>query len=320
MLNIAILGAGTIARKMALTVSKMDTVNAYAIAARDLERAKAFAEEFNMQKAYGSYDELVNDENVDLIYIATPHTMHYQHAKLCLEHGKNVLCEKPFTVNANEAKELFKLAEEKKCLITEAMWTRYMPSRKMIDEIIANGEIGEVTSLTANLGYEIEDVPRLTDPKLAGGALLDVGVYMPNFAMMVFGDKIKNYTSHAVMRENGVDAMNSITIEFEGGQMAVMHSSMRGALNLRGSIFGRKGYIEVTNTNNPEKIEVFDENFKLVKTLTVPEQITGFEYEVQSCVNAIKEGKLECPEMPHSETLKVLEMMDEMRKSWGMSY
>ena len=115
MLNIAILGAGTIARKMALTISKMDTINAYAIAARDLERAKAFAAEFNMQKAYGCYDDLVNDENVDLIYIATPHTMHYEHAKLCLEHNKNVLCEKPFTVNANQAKELFKLAEEKKC-------------------------------------------------------------------------------------------------------------------------------------------------------------------------------------------------------------
>ncbi len=320
MLNIAILGAGTIARKMALTISKMDTINAYAIAARDLERAKAFAAEFNMQKAYGCYDDLVNDENVDLIYIATPHTMHYEHAKLCLEHNKNVLCEKPFTVNANQAKELFKLAEEKKCLITEAMWTRYMPSRKMIDHIISSGEIGEITSLTANLGYNIENIPRLTDPTLAGGALLDVGVYMPNFAMMVFGNKIKSYSSHAVICDNGVDAMNSITMEFEGGKMAVMHSSMRGALSLKGSIFGRKGYIEVTNTNNPEKIEVFDENFKLIKTLTPPEQITGFEYEVESCRKAIEDGRLECPEMPHAETIQVLEMMDEMRKNWGMPY
>ena len=320
MFNVAILGAGTIARKMAFTLSKMESVNAYAIAARDLERAKSFAAEFNMQKAYGSYDELVNDENIDLIYIATPHTMHYEHAKLCLEHGKNVLCEKPFTVNANQAKELFELAKDKNCLITEAMWTRYMPSRKMVNEIIKNGEIGEVTSLTANLGYEIEDIPRLTDPKLAGGALLDVGVYMPHFAMMVFGNKIKNYTSHAVMRENGVDAMNSMTIEFENGQMAVMHSSMRGVLSLRGSIFGRKGYIEVANTNNPEKIEIFDENFKLVKSLDVPEQITGFEYEVEACRKAIEQGKLECDEIPHAEIIQVLEMMDNMRKSWGMPY
>lgn len=320
MFNVAILGAGTIAKKMALTVSKMENACAYAIAARDLERAKAFAAEFQMEKAYGSYLELLQDPNVDLVYIATPHTMHYEHAKLCLEHGKNVLCEKPFTVNAVQAKELFDLAAEKKCLITEAMWTRYMPSRKMIDEIIASGEIGEVTSLVADLGYEIEDIPRLTDPKLAGGALLDVGVYMPNFAMMVFGNQIKHYHAHAVMRENNVDAMNAMILEFEGGKMAVLHSSMRGALDLRGSIFGRKGYIEVINTNNPEKIEVYDENRQLIRSLEVPAQITGFEYEVQSCMDAIAAGKLECPEMPHAETLQVLEMMDNMRKSWGMAY
>lgn len=320
MLNIAILGAGTIARKMALTISKMETVNAYAVGARDLERAKAFANEFNIKKAYGSYDELVKDKNIDLIYIATPHTMHYIHAKLCLEHNKHVLCEKPFTVNAVEARELFEIAKNKKRLITEAMWTRYMPSRKMIDDIISNGEIGEVTSLTANLGYQIEDVPRLTDPKLAGGALLDVGVYMPNFAMMVFGSKIKRYSGHAIMRDNGVDAMNSITIEFEDNKMAVLHSSMRGILNLKGSIFGKKGYIEITNTNNPEKIEVFDDKFNLIKSLVPPKQITGFEYEIEACRKAIEQGKLECEQMPHSETIKVLEIMDSLRKSWNMSY
>lgn len=320
MLNVAILGAGTIAKKMAFTLSKMETVNAYAVAARDLERAKNFCKEFNMQKFYGSYNELVNDKNIDLIYIATPHTMHYEHTKLCLNHNKHVICEKPFTVNSEQAKELFELAKQKNLLVTEAMWIRYMPYKKIVDDIISSGQIGEVTSVFANLGYNIEHIERLKNPDLAGGAILDVGVYMPHFAMMILGNKIKNYNSYAVMRENGVDAINSMTIEFEGSKLAVLHSSMRGVLNLKGSIFGSKGYIEITNTNNPEKIEVFDASHNLIKSIKVDEQITGLEYEINACVNAIKNGQLECHQLPHSETLKVLQILEDMRKSWGMKY
>ena len=128
------------------------------------------------------------DPQVDLVYIATPHSHHYLHAKMCLEAGKNVLCEKAFTVNADQARKLFALAKEKNLLITEAIWTRYMPSRKMIDDIISSGVIGEVTAVTANLNYAISEVERIRKPELAGGALLDVGVYTINFASMVLGD------------------------------------------------------------------------------------------------------------------------------------
>lgn len=167
-MKIGILGAGNIAVKMAKTVSGMKNVENYAVAARNLERAQAFAREIGVAKAYGSYEEMLTDPQIDLVYIATPHSHHYLHAKMCLEAGKNVLCEKAFTVNADQARKLFALAKEKNLLITEAIWTRYMPSRKMINEIIESGVIGEVTSVTANLNYTISNVERIRKPELAG--------------------------------------------------------------------------------------------------------------------------------------------------------
>lgn len=316
MLKLAILGAGGIAVKMAETVAGMDDVQAYAVAARDLERAQAFADKYGFEKAYGSYEEMLADEAVELVYIATPHSHHYKHAKMSLEAGKHVLCEKSFTVNADQARELFALAKEKKLLITEAIWTRYMPSRKMIDDIIASGVIGEVTSLTANLSYQLPDVKRIWDPKLAGGALLDVGVYPINFARMVFGDKMKEVSAKSIFR-NGVDMSNSITMIFEGDKMATLQSSVCAKSDRRGAIFGTKGFIEVTNINNPEEIKVFDVNYKEIASYLPPKQITGYEYEVSACIQALKNGDLECPEMPHEETVKVMEIMDGIRESWG---
>ena len=173
-MKVGIIGAGRIAENMAKTLDGMDDAAAYAIAARNLDRAQKFAKEWGFEKAYGSYKELVNDPEVELIYIATPHPFHIEHAKLCINHGKPVLCEKPFTVNAVGAKEVFALAKEKEVFITEAIWTRYLPSRKIIDDIIASGEIGEIKGISANLGYDMHTKERLIDPKLAGGALLDV--------------------------------------------------------------------------------------------------------------------------------------------------
>lgn len=316
-MKMAILGAGQIAHKMAATITKMETVEAYAVAARDEKRAQDFRAQYGFTKAYGSYEEMLSDEEVDLVYIATPHSHHYAHIKMCLEHHKHVLCEKSFTVNARQAREVLKMAEERGLLLTEAIWTRYMPSRKMLNDIIDSGVIGTVTSLTGNLGYALGNVTRMVEPSLAGGALLDVGVYMVNFAMMVFGNKISKVASSAVMSKKGVDYTDSITMIFENGEMAVMHSSMLGALNRRANIFGDKGYIEITNANNIEKIKVFDENYKELAAYTPPEQITGYEYEVEACRRAIKAGNTQCSEMPHEETIRVLEIMDEMRRSWG---
>lgn len=315
-MKMAILGAGGIAVKMSNTIAGMDTVEAYAVASRDLAKAKAFADEHGFTKAYGSYEEMLADENVDLVYVATPHSHHYKHIKMCLEAGKNVLCEKAFTVNADQAREVLALAKEKKLLLTEAIWTRYMPSRKIIDDVIASGIIGEVTSLTANLGYEISEVERIRNPKLAGGALLDLGVYVINFARMVMGENMTDLSSHAVF-EGEVDFIDTISMVFDGKKLATTQCNAHAVQNRAGVICGTKGYIEVTNINNPQAIKVFDDNYKEIADYPVPKQITGYEYEVEACMRAMEAGDLECPEMPHAETIRVMEIMDSLRKSWG---
>lgn len=323
-MKFAILGAGHIAKVMARTVSKMKDVELYAIASRDKSKAELFAKEFNIPNAFGSYEEMLSDSNIELVYIATPHSHHYETTKLALNHNKNVLCEKAFAVNEKQAKEMFALAESKKLLLTEAIWTRYMPSRQMIDDIIASGVIGEVFTVSANLGYVIDGNERLVKPELAGGALLDVGVYTLNFASMVLGDKIKKIEASAIMTEAGVDGQNTITIHYENGCMATLFSSMFTLTDRKGIVYGRKGFIEVDNINNPHEITVHIHETATsktkVKTYKVPKQITGYEYQVISCMKAMQEKKIECEEMPHSETLEIMRQMDEVRKIIGLVY
>lgn len=319
-MKFAILAPGGIAHKMAEAVSGLKEVERYAVASRDLGRAKAFADQWGFEKAYGSYEEMLQDPQVELVYVATPHSHHYQYTKMCLEHGKHVLVEKAFTVNAAQAKELIELSREKGVLLAEAIWTRYMPSRKMIDDLLESGVIGTVTSLSANLGYILPHVPRLQEPELAGGALLDLGVYPINFALMAFHGQISKVTSTAVLSPKGIDWRNSITLTFDDGKIAILFSDMLSQSDRQGVINGDKGYLEVQNINNCEEIRVFDLDRKMVARYEVPEQINGYEYEVMACMKAIQEGKIECEEMPHSETLRVMELMDSIRADWGMKY
>lgn len=316
MVQMGFIGAGAIAVKMANTIKEMDTVNRYAVSSRDIDRAQEFAKEHGFEKAYGSYEEMLKDPKVELIYIATPHSHHYAHVKMCLEAGKHVLCEKPFTVTSKQAEELFKMAEEKGLLLTEALWTRYMPSRKMIDDIIKSGVIGEVTALTAVLSYELHEINRLWDPALAGGALMDLGVYLIHFARMVMGTNITDIHSHAVMQQ-GVDITDSMTLVFDENKTATLQSCQVAISDRLGCIFGTEGYIRVLNVNNPEEIRVFDKDYNEIGVYIPEKQITGYEYEVSACVKAIQEGKTECEEIPHSETVEVLKIMEDMRKSWG---
>ncbi len=215
-MKVAVLGAGSIARSMAKTLRGMKAngrpVELYAVASRDLARARAFAEAEGFERAYGSYEEMVRDDTVELVYVATPHSLHAQHMRLCIEHGRPVLCEKAFTGNARQAEEILALAEKKGIFVTEAIWTRYMPSREIVNNLIADGAIGRPIMLMANLGYGIKDVERIQRPELAGGALLDLGVYTLNFASMVFGDDVERMESSVAMMETGVAHTESITL------------------------------------------------------------------------------------------------------------
>ena len=316
-IRFGILAAGNIANSMAKAVSQLEETECFAVASRSYERAKAFADRWGFGRAYGSYEELAEDPDVDLIYVASPHSHHYPHAKLCLEHGKHVLLEKAFTVNAAQAQELIDLAEDKGLLLAEAFWPRYMPTRKILDDLIAQGTIGEVRAVTADFGAPLSHVERMWNPALAGGALLDLGVYPINFALQVFKEPVKKIQADAVMSAQGVDLMNGITLTFEGDKLAVLHSNMLACMRNRGVIYGEKGFIELFEINNPGAIRVFDENKELTAEYPAPPQINGYEYEVLSCVQAIRNGKTECGEMPHSETMRLMNILDEIRRQWG---
>ena len=320
MLKMAIMGAGSIANKMADTITKMNDVKAYAIAARDTERAAAFAKKYGFTKFYGSYEEMAADENVDLVYVASPMSEHYENVKMLIRHGRNILCEKAFALNEEQAREMLMLAKKKGVLLAEAMWVRYMPMWNTIREVLHSGIIGEPMTVTANLCYLIGNVPRLIRPELGGGALLDVGVYTLNFASMILGNQIEKMVSTAVMTDTGVDAQNSLTLIYPGGKMAILNSSLRVLSDRQGIIYGTKGMAVVENCNNFEKLTVYGPDRKVLAVYDRPEQITGYEYEVLACKEAIEKGETECWQMPHKEILEIMALMDSARRQWGMKY
>lgn len=318
--NVGIIGAGHIALKMASTLAALPRTHRYAIASREMRKAMTFAKEQGFERAYGSYEELMDDPKVDLIYIATPHAFHFEQAKACILKGKPVLCEKAFTANAAQAEELLKLAEEKQVFIAEAIWTRYLPMSRTIAELVRNGAIGTPYLLSANLGYAITNRERLVRPELAGGALLDVGVYTLNFAAMVFGTEILSTTSTCVKMDNGLDAQDSITLVYPGERMAVLNSSMLARSDRQGIISGDGGHMIIDNINNPQSIKVLDGNYQTVAEFHAPSQVTGFEYEVNACIEALDKGLLQTLDMPHDETLRIMRQMDALRKEWGVRF
>lgn len=319
-LKLGIIGSGWIAEKMAQTIAKMPEVEAYAIASRDIDKAGAFARQWNFTCAYGSYEEMLDDAEVQLVYIATPHSHHYENAKMCLLKGKPVLCEKAFTATAPQAEEILNLAKEKNLLVAEAIWTRYMPLSHKINELLDSGVIGQPKILSANLGYPIWKKERMLRAELAGGSLLDLGVYPINFAFMAFGSDFKEVVSTCVRIETGMDAQESMTFTYADGRMAVLHSTMLAKTDRQGIISGTEGHLIVENCNNPQKITVVDTDYRVIAVYDAPPQITGYEYQVYACIEALKNDWIESPCMPHAETLRVMRVMDGLRKEWGVKY
>ena len=320
MLRIALLGAGHICEKMARTLDALrDEVVPYAVGARDLDRARAFAERFGLEKAYGSYAELVADPAVDLVYIGTPNSHHFEHVRLCLEAGKHVLCEKPFTANAAQAEVLFTLAREKRLFLQEAIWTRFLPAMKQVREVIASGEIGRPRFLEAAFGVPIAQKERVIRPELGGGALLDLGIYPLVFALMLFGEDYAKLSGSAVLSPTGVDDQSAFTLEYADGRMASLTTSFSAFDGAWGRVSGTEGRIEID-------VLVRCEGFRVVKPdgsvreVRCPFEHTGYEYEVRACAAAIEAGRTECEEATSLSTLFTLHTMDTLRRLWGVRF
>ena len=319
-LNMAIIGTGRMASVMAETARKARGVKLYAVASRDASRASEFGEQHGIKKMYGSYEELAEDSKVDFVYIATPHSEHFENAKLFLEHGKHVLLEKAFTLNAQQAEALYEIADSRQLLLTEAMWVRFMPMAGIIRDVLESKVIGEPVMLTANLGYNVRRKQRLIEPALGGGTLLDLGVYPLNFAAMFFGLEISEVHAACTYTSKHLDEQESITLKYPSGKMAVLTATMAGVSDRKGIITGTKGYMIVENINNFESITVYDLDNKQLSTYKRPKQNTGYEYEVEAFAKAVKQGASDCQEMPRSETISILHLMDEIRRQFGVVY
>lgn len=321
MVKAALMCVGGITSKMAEVMAANKRVICYAAAAREFARAQLIADKYGFEKAYGSYEELVEDEEVELVYISGIHPVHYPLAKMCLEHGKHVICEKPFTLNAVQAKELFDIAEEKHLFITEAMWTRFMPGRCKLDEILRGKELGEVRSVFGQYGFQFHNTPRLTEPELGGGALLDLGIYPINFASIVLGDQVKRVSSFAELTEKGMDRQSVIQLEYENGAMASLMSSMNSCMDACGIINCERGMIKVDNLLNFSQIKIYakGESEPAVE-YCFPEEINDFQYELEAFVEALEHGQTEAELMPHRETMRIMRLMDDLRRDWGVKY
>jgi len=319
-MKLGVLGAGHIAEVVAPTWLAMEGIECFAVSSRSLEKAEAFAQKFGFQKAYGSYEEMLRDPDVELVYVATPHSHHYEHMMLCIEQGKNILCEKAFTLNAGQAEKIKAAAAEKGVYVAEAIWTRYMPSRKVIDDVLSSGMIGTPNTLTANLSYVISHKERIYNPALAGGALLDIGVYGINFALMHFGSDIERVESSVKMLPTGVDAMETITIFYRDGRMAVLTHSVFCRSDRKGIIHGDKGYLVIENINNPQSLRVFDLKDQEVAFYDFSDQISGYEFEFAEAAACIAAGKRESDSMPMEDTVQVMAFMDSLRSQWSMVY
>lgn len=319
-LRVGIIGTGWIAEKAAITLNGLQECKAYAVGSRTPEKAEAFAQQWHIAHVYGSYSELIADPGVDLVYIGTPHSHHFEVTKEALEAGKPCLVEKAFMANAKQAKQIIDLAHERQVFLAEAIWTRYQPAVRIIRNLLDSGRIGKPRLVTATLGYSMGEKPRIMQPDLCGGALLDLGVYALNFVRMFFPADIVSIESQCVKSKTGMDLTNAISLVLSDGILCNLQSSAACVGDNIGVIAGTEGNLIIDNINNPQRITVNGPDRTYVETLYVPQQITGYEYQFQACRQALIDGLLEPREMPHNETLYIMQLMDSLRQKWGVRY
>lgn len=319
-LRVGIIATGWIAEKAAFTIQRMEGVTCHAVASRTLQKAQDFAEKWGIPCAYGSYSELLDAEDIDLVYVGTPHSHHFDVTMEAIGKGKPCLVEKAFMANYDQALQVVQKAREKKVFLAEAIWTRYQPIVQTIRDIIKSGRLGELRLLTGSIGYSMGNKPRIMRADLCGGALLDLGVYGINFVRMFCDAKIEQIESQCMKSDTGMDLTNCISWRMEGGIMANIQSSACSVNDNQGTICGTEGYLIVDNINNPQSIKVYKRDRIFVEEIKVPQQITGYEYQFTACKEALDKGLTEAPCMPLDETLYIMKLMDDLRFKWGVVY
>ena len=319
-LRVGIIATGWIAEKAAYTIQRMEGITCHAVASRTLQKAQDFAAKWGIPCAYGSYSELLDAEDIDLVYVGTPHSHHFDVTMEAIEKGKPCLVEKAFMANYDQALQVVQKAREKKVFLAEAIWTRYQPIVQTIRDIIKSGRLGELRLLTGSIGYSMGNKPRIMRADLCGGALLDLGVYGINFVRMFCDAKIEQIESQCMKSDTGMDLTNCISWRMEGDIMANIQSSACCVNNNQGTICGTEGYLIVDNINNPQSVKLYKRDRIFVEEIKVPQQITGYEYQFTVCKEALDKGLTEAPCMPLDETLYIMKLMDDLRFKWGVVY
>jgi predicted dehydrogenase len=294
-----------------------------AVGARSLSSAQAFAAKFNIPNVHEGYQALVNDPEVDIIYIGTPNQLHLEHAKLALNAGKHVLLEKPFAINAEQTKEIVQLARAKNLFLMEAMWARFLPMHDAIFKVISEGMIGEVVNVMSDMGHYLpreENHERLYVKELGGGALLDLGIYSISFIVRALGLP-KNITARSINNEEGVDTYSAAIMEFDGGKSAIFQSSVTTTGPVSLAIAGTKGHIEVQGRFYEQtSFKVFNNDRKLIHSYDEDVFGTGRQYqalEVERCINA---GLTESPRITLDDSISIMGILDQIREQIGVKF
>jgi predicted dehydrogenase len=330
-----ILSTGYIANLFAEGLTAVDSAEIKAVGARSRSSAEAFGERWGVPNRHAGYEALARDPDVDVIYIGTPHPYHFEHTLLCLEAGKHVLIEKPFAMNARQARQMIELARSKGLFLMEAMWTRFLPAMVQVREWLAAGAIGEVEMARANLSFmaEFDPASRLFAPELGGGSLLDVGIYPISFASMIFGAP-KTIASTACLGQTGTDDRSAYLLGYEGGKTALLSSAVRLGVPVEAEIIGTQGYIKIHEPwINPRVVTlatpaapgvesrlIFEGNVFDTQTVHLPTQGNGYNYEAIEVGECLRAGRRESRVMPLDESLAIMETLDAIRGQWGLAY
>lgn len=316
-----ILGTGRIAHTFVTALRVVPDSEVYAVGSRTMETALKFASEFSVPKAYGSYEELVTDPDIDVIYIATPHSFHLENALLALNHNKHVLCEKPMGVNSREENIMIEKAKEKNLFLMEALWSRFLPNIIKTKELVDSGEIGEVKLLTAFFSIKSENGPehRHFNIDLCGGAILDIGIYNIFLSLLLLGEP-KSFSAAAGLSNQGVDNSSSYTFQYHKDTLAVMYSSFLAKSAVVAEIHGTKGKIQL------DHLWFCPGNVKLIyhdgreKLFEFEVKSNGYEYEAEEVAQCIRAGKTQSEMWSWNNSLQLVGMMDSIRKECGVEY
>jgi predicted dehydrogenase len=315
-----ILGTGNIAGQFARGLRDTGDCELVAVGSRSLDKARRFGQEFDVRRCHGSYGALADDAAVDVVYIATPHPLHAENIALCLQAGKAVLCEKPLTLNAQQAGQAIALAQKKKLFLMEAMWTRFLPPIVRLRAMLAEGIVGEPRIVSADLGFcaPWEEHNRFFDLALGGGCLLDVGVYPLSLAAMVLGAP-SGISGQAYIGKTGVDEQDAICLSYEGGRLACLYCSIRTQTPEQASVIGTKGHVHLYSNwwkGGPMMVRIGQRSLDV----NVPVEGNGYQYEAIEVAHCLRTGQTQSQTMPLEQSLSVVRTMDALRSQWGVGY